>query len=169
MVSGYYGLLRIGEIVMTECKHFMRYTNLYISREKHCVLLVLRTLKTHNWSKPLQLVKIYGIDQGSTKAGKYKYCPYHIIHDYLSCTDRAHNSRHDAMFMYRDRTVKAQEFQVMLKEAINVIDLDKNNYNTHSLHIGRVKDLQKSGVSVELIKSMGRWKSNAIYKHLNKL
>ena len=42
--------------------------------------------------------------------------------------------------MYRDRTVKAQEFQVMLKEAINVIDLDKNNYNTHSLHIGRVKE-----------------------------
>ena len=50
-----------------------------------------------------------------------------------------------------------------------MIGLEEVNYDTHSLRIGCAKDLQKAGLSVESIKDIGRWKSNAVYQYLNKL
>ena len=80
------------------------------------------------------------------------------------------NANNKGLFIYRDgREFKAQDFRLVLKEAIRHIGLDNNNYDTHSLCIGQAKDLQRNGLSVEDIKQMGRWKSNAVFQYLNKL
>ena len=39
-------------------------------------------------------------------------------------------------------------------------------YDTHSLRSGRRVDLVKYGISVETVKDLGRWKSNAVFIYL---
>ena len=43
---------------------------------------------------------------------------------------------------------------------------DDTLYGTHSLRSGRTCDLYKLGLSVETIKKIGRWKSNAVFRYL---
>ena len=39
-------------------------------------------------------------------------------------------------------------------------------YTVHSLRIGWALDLLKLGLSIETIKKIGHWKSNAVFKYL---
>ena len=42
-------------------------------------------------------------------------------------------------------------------------------YNCQSLRIGRASDLLKLALSVETIKKLGRWSSNAVFTYLRTL
>ena len=109
----------------------------------------------HNLADAPQLVKIVGVDSGS-RAGRFKYCPYHIIYNYLALRNKILRAQNKGLFIYRDgRPVRAQDFRFTLKRAIKSTGLDESNYDTHSLRISRAKDLQKSGMSVEDIMQMG--------------
>ena len=156
LVSGYYGLLHIGEMTATESNHYVRYSDVHIAPEKEKILFLLRTSKTHNLSNSPQLIKISGLTSNSkpTLITKDKYCPYRIIHDFMQVRDRVRTRLSDPpLFIFRDgRPVKAQDFRCILKKAIRDLDLDETNYDTHSLRIGRAKDLQKEGLSVDEIK-----------------
>ena len=59
--------------------------------------------------------------------------------------------------------------RILLKQLIKNIHLNPDNYNTMSLRIGRASDLLKFGFSIETIKRMGRWKSNAVYRYIRYL
>ena len=52
------------------------------------------------------------------------------------------------------------------KTAIRAERFDKRLYSVHSLRAGRANDLLKLGLSVETIKKLGRWKSNAVFRYL---
>ena len=39
-------------------------------------------------------------------------------------------------------------------------------YSVHSVRMGRACDLLKLGLSVESIKKIGRWRSNAVFRYL---
>ena len=137
--------------------------------------MVLRSSKTHSkWEAP-QLVKISGYDMNANNEGfqnkneRFRYCPYQILSDYMDEREviRTNNK---ALLIFRDgKTVKAQNFRTFLKKMINQIGLDESNYDTHSLRLGRAMDLVKMGLSIEEIKTIGRWKSNAVYTYLNNL
>ena len=62
--------------------------------------------------------------------------------------------------------VKAEHTRKILKEAIKNINLDETLYDMHSLRIGRASDLIKCNHTVEEVKRLGRWKSNAVYKYI---
>ena len=53
-----------------------------------------------------------------------------------------------------------------LKFMLQKLKLNADLYNVHSLRIGHCGDLLKMGVSVETIKKIGRWKSNAVFNYL---
>ena len=42
-------------------------------------------------------------------------------------------------------------------------------YGTHSLHARRTCNLHQLGLSIESIKKLGRWKSNAVFRYLKEL
>ena len=171
----YYGLMRIGEIA--DSIHSLKAINIHETETK--MLLVLYSSKTHNIDVPPQKIKIFGnktveITDSSQLVGKYtikrkdlgKFCPVEWTRRYIKLRDPITKSEEN-FFIFRDKTpIKAHFFRSLLRSIINSLNLEANLYDTHSFRIGRATDLFKSGVSVEDIKHLGRWKSNAVYKYL---
>ena len=54
----------------------------------------------------------------------------------------------------------------VLKTAIKRMGLNPSLYTVHGTRGGRANDLLSMGLSVEAIKKLGRWKSNAVYVYL---
>ena len=62
--------------------------------------------------------------------------------------------------------VKAENLRSILRLLLDRINLDSSMYDVHSFRIGRTCDLHKFGYTIDQIKAMGRWKSNAVYRYL---
>ena len=73
--SGYYGLLRVGE--MTESNHQILVANMHMAVNKRKVQFVSRTSKTHTASEIPQRVTIIS-DQGDNN-----YCPFQTIRNFI--------------------------------------------------------------------------------------
>ena len=71
------------------------------------------------------------------------------------------------LFVFSDGTpIKPCHVRSLLRTLLNDLNLNSLLYDVHSFRIGRTCDLEKFGYSVDQIKSMGRWKSNAVYRYL---
>ena len=62
--------------------------------------------------------------------------------------------------------VTPQHLRSLLRKVLERMNLDGNLYDVHSFRIGRTCDLEKFGYTIDQIKAMGRWKSNAVYRYL---
>ena len=73
----------------------------------------------------------------------------------------------EIFFIFSDgRPVSPNQFRSLLKVILNKAGFNPSLYSGHSFRIGRSNDLLKLGLSVETIKKLGRWKSNAVFKYL---
>ena len=162
--AGYYGLLRISELTSDVHNHPILAKDIQVGTNKKKLLFILRSSKTH-WkdSKP-QIVKI---NSTTTKNGTTnKYCPFELINDYTSTRPRRQTNK-EPLFVFKDRTpVSPNHFRKTLKLMLDKLNINSKLYGSHSLRIGRSSDLLKLGISVETIKKLGRWKSNAVYAYL---
>ena len=81
--AAYFGLLRIGEVAKGE--HVILVKNVHIGINKHKILLILETSKTHGQGDKPQQVKITskGIDRLRTAKDNVKYCPFTILNEYI--------------------------------------------------------------------------------------
>ena len=175
IITMYYGLLRISEV--TAGAHPILARDVFIGDNKKKFKLILRTSKTH-WknSKP-QIIKIAAllpIKELSEKtqetiaqtASERLPCPYQLLREYSVkrgdfCQDA------DPFFVFSDRSpVRPIDVNACLKQAIQNANFDSSLYGSHSLRIGRSSDLYKLGLSIETIKKIGRWKSNAVFRYL---
>ena len=76
-------------------------------------------------------------------------------------------STDEQFFVFLDRTpVLPHHFRAILKLALRLVGFKQDAYGVHSLRAGRAGDLLKLGFSVETIKKIGRWTSNAVYTYL---
>ena len=162
---GYYGLLRIGKMVLGSQgdQHTLLAKNIHIVTNKE-ILLLLYSSKTHDQSMKPQKVKI----TSTTKYPNSKkiFCPFIILREFLIARG---GFLHDdeKCFIFRDGTVPSHnQVRKILRVLIQRINLEPSLYDTHSLRGGRALDMLKSGFTIEQIKCAGRWKSNAVYKYL---
>ena len=73
----------------------------------------------------------------------------------------------EPFYIFRDRShVKPEQVRNVLRKMLSELNLNPKLYDTHSFRIGRATDLKKFNVQFEQIKSLGRWRSNAIYSYL---
>ena len=73
----------------------------------------------------------------------------------------------EELFVFVDHSpVRPRHVRTLLRVLLKRIGLNEKLYDTHSLRIGRATDLMKQGKTIEEIKRMGRWKSNAVYRYL---
>ena len=73
----------------------------------------------------------------------------------------------EQFFVYGDRSPVTQEkLRKTLKDMLERMNYNSALYNLHSLRIGQCSDLYKLGLSVETIKKIGLWKSNAVFTYL---
>ena len=165
---GYYGLLRVGEL--TDSPHVIKARDVHLALNKEKILVVLQTSKTHGRNARPQKVKITA--NSIEKMGNYmhrNFCPFRLLNDYIGL--RGDYCRpDDRFFVFLDGSpVSADKARKVLKLVIDRVGLNCKNYDMHSLRIGRASDLIKYGYSVEDVKRIGHWKSNAIYRYLKKL
>ena len=156
----YYGLLRIGE--MAKGAHAVRACNVHAGRNKNKIMLVLFTSKTHGRDSRPQEIRIWA-DHDLTKV---KFCPFEIVNDYGDIRG-GYVDDHEQFFVFSDGSpVKPYQVRAVLRAALRKLKLNPKLYDTHSFRIGRASDLMKNGKTIDQIKKVGRWKSNAVFKYI---
>ena len=76
----------------------------------------------------------------------------------------------EQFFIFSDQTpVLPIRANNILKAYVKNIGLDNTLYLMHILRSGRSSNLLKYGYSIDQIKSMGRWRSSAVYKYIKKI
>ena len=158
--TGYYGLFRVGEL--TTGTHPIKAVDVHVAMNKNKLMFVLRSSKTHDESMKPQTVKITAEGESTNTA----CCPFRLLQSYLRVR-RSCRQKNEPFFIFRDRTpVTPVHARRVLKEALIRARIDSNFYDFHSFRAGRALDLRKMNFSVESIKFLGRWQSNAVFTYL---
>ena len=152
---------------------------MHIGSNKKKILFVLHTSKTLYKNMPPQMVKISSSTLHNTsstksrlesKGGGYKPdvlpCPYQLLRMYSELRGGYINNN-EPYFIFRDRSpVTQNHFWVCLKLMLKLAGFQERFYRTHGLRVGRCCDLYNLGVTIETIKKISRWKSNAVFRYL---
>ena len=161
----YYGMMRVGEI--SESPHVLKARNVHIAKNKDKILLVLYTSKTYGLNARPQKIKI--TSNREEKNGNYvhrHFCPFVQLRKYLKMTGN-YNDDTEQLFIYRDGSpLTPAKTNSVLKWCISSLGLEAQFYSVHCCRIGRTSDLIKFGYSIEEVKRLGRWKSNAVYRYI---
>ena len=166
MFATYYGLLRAGEVAAGP--HVLLAKDVFIGKNKKKFLFILWSSKTHGHGSKPQRIKISSkaSEFGTKKDQQSNHCPFEALREFTKQRPES-NSKDEQFFIYRDRSpVATDKFRKMLKNVLEKMNYNPSLYNLHSLRIGRCGDLYKLGLSVETIKKIGRWKSNAVFTYL---
>ena len=169
LVTGYYRLLRVGEL--THGPHVILARNVHIGENKNKFLFLLSSSKTHSKGSKPQLAKISQKPLGKNRNNKpicMKNCNlYNILRNYIQVRPPA-RSEHEQFFVFADNSVvKPENLRANLKLMLTRLNLDADLYNVHSLRIGCCCDLLRFGLSVETIKKIGCWRLNAVFTYLH--
>ena len=164
----YFGLFRNGEV--TKGPHVIKAADVFVATNKRKMKFILHTSKTHNRGNKPQTVKISTTADKPNKSRQMeasKFCPYALLREY-SKRQPAYYTDNDQFFVYSDGSpVTPEDFRALLKDMLIEAGYDNHDlFCIHSLRSGRCLDLLKLGLSVETIKKIGRWKSNAVFTYL---
>ena len=171
---GYYGLFRIGELVLASGldmvnQHTVKAKDVHVAKNKEKIMVVLHSSKTHAKESRPQKVKItvksQQQDQDSTTSKRF-FCPFKLATAYME--KRGNYSKdNDLFFTFRNGCpVTDNNVRTILKLCISKLGLQPICYGFHSLRIGKATQMLKSGKSLEEIHRAGRWRSNTVYKYL---
>ena len=157
-VLGYYGLLRVGEMATGD--HPVKAKDVHVGKNKQKILIVLFTSKTHGIYATPQFIDITA-DQHLEE-----FSPFVITNEFAEARGGYYEDG-DPFFVFRDKQpVRPRHIRTLLRTILKRLNLEHKLYDTHSFRIGRATDLMKMGASVDMIKHVGRWKSNAVFRYI---
>ena len=150
---------------MTLSPHSVKAANIHVGTNKDKLLIVLYSSKTHSKESLPQEIKI----SSAGHATNTFFCPFKIVNYYVALRGDYYDLDEN-FFAFSDRTpVRPAHLRSKLRQCIKNINLEPKLYDCHSLRIGRSCDLMRSGMSIERIRFIGRWKSNAVFKYIRQL
>ena len=165
--TAYYGLFRIGEI--TKSLHVIQARDVHIALNKKKVLFLLRSSKTHGKNAKPQTVKITASSNTDKKSGhSATMCPFNILQDVLK-SRKSFVHIDEQFFVFRDRSaVTPAHFHNTFKILLYRSGFNTSAYSGHSFRGGRSVDLFSMGMSIDIIRKLGRWspKSSSVYAYL---
>ena len=121
IATAYYGLFRVGEL--TTSPHVVLAKNMHIGQNKHKLLLILETSKTHTVGDKPQMIKITSKpdDRLKTKVKQnenHNICPYLLLKQYLALR-RPATTDDEPFFIFNDGNgVSTSQFRTILKLAL---------------------------------------------------
>ena len=161
--TAYFGMFRIGEL--TNSTHTIMVKDVQIGENKEKVRFVLRSSKTHGLYQKPQIVKI--ASSGKALPEQRIFCPYTLLREFVSCRPD-YCSETEPFFVFRDNSpVQPNQVRVIMKDILRSCGLNERLYNTHSYRAGRAVDLVDLNIPVSIVKKLGRWSSNIVYKYLS--
>lgn len=90
-------------------------------------------------------------------------CPVDSLLPYLA----VRGNRPGPLFVLSDgRMLTRQLFSTSLNNILDVLGLDRGQYNTHSFRIGVATSAKEAGISDSHIMMLGRWQSNAYLRYI---
>ena len=154
----FFGFLRVGEFSKTGNQ--ATYNSRVIAVDDveisgSSMLITIRGSKTDQRGATAQLK----IDSSSY----LELCPVKAMAEYL----KSRPVGKGPLFIHFNReTLTSRQFTRMLKEGIKLIGLCPTYFSAHSLRIGAATAAASSGFSDDVIKKMGRWKSDAFQVYI---
>ena len=101
-----------------------------------------------------------------TKNPKSEFCPYQTLRRYIGKWG-GYLKDDEPFFIFRERSpVTPRHVSYCLKLILSHLGLQQEFYGTHSFRADRSCDLFNIGVSIENIKKLGCWCSNAVFRYL---
>ena len=161
----YYGLMRISEVVGI---HALKAKDVHMASNKNKILLVLYSSKTHSKESLPQKIKISNKydETGGKQPNERFFCPFAYTRKYLKLRGD-YVSPNENFFVFLDGSkVTTSQVRVVLRKMLEAVNLDTKVYSFQGIRAGRAVDLRKLGYSVDRIKELGHWKSNAVYRYL---
>ena len=87
-----------------------------------------------------------------------KYCPVNALSSFLAMRPKVQGP----LFIFKNKKpVSRQNVSLFLKTCLKLQGFNDKYYSTHSFRIGRATQLAKENIHDNIIKSTGRWKSQA--------
>ena len=153
---GYYGLMRIGELVKSEANHTVKAKDVRIALNKNKIQLVLYTSKSHGKANMPQKIKITAVANSKDFGIVRFFCPFKIIREFAEFRG-GFESETEPFIVFRDGTQPdANSVRILLRSLLSDLHLDASLYDTQSFRIGRSTDMLKANCSLKFVKSMGR-------------
>ena len=153
----FWSLARGGEVVTNSAKRphpyrTLRWSNLEISEDFATVSLV--TSKNDKFHDGAHLLL--------PRVRDYRFCPLYWLGVLRSrqLADGVTNPQNWLFAGVDGRPLAMEYFRMHIKDILARIDFDANQYNTHSFRIGAATELFRRGLSVDIIKKLGRWKGD---------
>ena len=160
----YYGMLRVGEVC--QGPYVLKAKDVHVAWNKNKILAILYSSKTHGAKSRPQHIKISSTCEARQGVQSHNFCPFNLLRTYL----RVHGDflkENEQFFVFSGRIpVTLVQVNSMLKAAITSLGLNEAIYSFHSLRIGRTSDLIKDGCTIEHVKCLGCWKSNAVFRYI---
>ena len=176
--TAYFGLFQVGELTLGD--HPVKAKDVHITMNKNKLMFILHTSKTHWTDNQPQVIKISSKDfdkknkklfqlfSSETSERNSGICPYQILRDYLIPRPYSFHTVNEPFFVFRDRApVTPRHMRTVLKSCLESSEFTKSCYDTHSFRAGRSVDLLHMKIPVPVIKKLGRWHSNSVYRYLN--
>ena len=162
--TAHFGLFRVSELTS---EHAVLAKDVFIGENKDKFMLILRSSKTHTKGMEPQIIKISSTNrQRKGHKAAALPCPYNTLWKFSKIRGN-YSSDDDHFFTFSDGSpVQARHMRMVLKLMVKNAGFNEKFYSTHSLRSGRSSDLYKLGISIEKIKKLGRWRSNAVYRYL---
>ena len=156
LLLSYYACLRAGEVLKTNtADHILIIDNVHIEMGQDKLHLKIK-LPTYKHSNGPAVLIIPSCTQTS-------YCPVNSVLNYLLL--RNHTT--GPLFLNQDNSLlKRRHLADLIKNLVKLLNLQPRSYNTHSPRIGRTTDLASKGVPDQMIRQIGRWRSDAYLKYI---
>ena len=130
-------------------------------------MFILRSSKTYAPSNSPQIIKISSIDSTKKKDKLKMPCPYQLLQQFASLRGPYDDQKMEPFFVFAGGIpMKPTQMRYCLKVILREAGFDETLYGVQGFCMGRSEDLLKLGLSVETIKKLDRWKSNAVFKYL---
>ncbi|XP_067323238.1 integrase/recombinase xerD homolog [Anolis sagrei] len=155
--TAFFGALRLGEVVAnSKADASNRALQLRdISVQDNALALRIRKSKTDQLGKGVSL-HIRGLEPGHL-------CPVQSLSRFLT----TRGSTPGFLFIHRDGSpLTRYQFMAVFRGALQHLGLPRTEFGGHSFRIGAATTAAAGGVPVEVIKSMGRWKSSAYASYI---
>ena len=160
LIIGFYGLLRIGEVAYSQ--HCIKAAHISMGVNKNKILIILYSSKTHGAESSPQKIKII---QANGKQRQF-FCPFKLMSKFIKIRG-TYKTEQEPLFIYRDKMpVMPATVNAVLKKAIKRCGMVPASFSFHSLRTGRTSQLIQLGYTIEAVKRLGRWKSNAVYRYI---
>lgn len=150
----FFGFFRVGEITGPNCKASVLHKLVSI-QDVQCISDGVLKVKLR-FSKTDQLGK--GVIIMLAKQSDPILCPVRAIQSYLSMRPP---SLGPLLIHQNGRVLTRYQFSAVLRKALAVAYPSLSSFSTHSFRLGAATTAARMGLSVEKIKALGRWSSNA--------